>query len=105
MNDVWITIAALSAGTLALKATGPVVLGGRQPGDRTFAVISLFAPALLAALVVYETLGTGDQTGIEVDARLLGLGAAALALLVKLPLLAVVLSAAATTAAARALGA
>ena len=76
MSDVWITIAVLSVGTIALKATGPVVLGGREPGERTFAVISLFAPALLAALVVYETLGTGEQTGMEIDARLVGLATA-----------------------------
>ena len=105
MSDAWITIAALSLGTIALKATGPVVLGAREPGERTFAVISLFAPALLAALVVYETIGAGGQTGIAIDARLAGLGAAAIALLARLPLLVVVLSAAVATAAARALGA
>ena len=104
MTDVWLTIAVLSLGTVALKATGPLVLGGREPGERTFAVISLFAPALLAALVVYETLTSGHQTGITIDARLAGLAAAALALVARLPLRAVVLGAAATTAVVRALG-
>jgi branched-subunit amino acid transport protein len=101
--DVWITIAALAAITVAIKSTGPVTLGGRTPGDRTLAVISLFAPALLAALVVYETLGAGSQ-GITVDARVAGVAAAVAGLLAKAPLLVVVLGAAATTALVRALG-
>ena len=61
MTEVWATIAALCVGTVAIKATGPLALGGRQPGERTFAVVSLFAPALLAALVVYETLSDGHD--------------------------------------------
>lgn len=104
MTDVWITIAALCAGTVAIKATGPLTLGGRQPGERTFAVVSLFAPALLAALVVYETLSDGHD-GVIIDARVLGVAAAAAALLVRAPIAVVVLGAAATTALARAVGA
>ena len=62
---------------------------------------SLVAPALLAALVVYETLSNhGD--GITIDARSAGLGAAILAILARAPMLAVILIAAAATAAVRA---
>ena len=104
MTEVWVTIAALCAGTVAIKATGPLALGGRQPSDRTFAVVSLFAPALLAALVVYETLSAGHE-GITVDARVVGVAAAATALALRAPIAVVVLGAAATTALARALGA
>jgi hypothetical protein len=104
MTDVWLTIAMLCLGTVAIKATGPLALGGRQPGERTFAVVSLFAPALLAALVVYETLSDGHD-GLTIDARVLGVAAAATALVLKAPIAVVVLGAAATTAAARALGA
>ena len=50
MDDVWLTIGVLAVITVAIKATGPLTLGGRTPGEKTFAVISLFAPALLAAL-------------------------------------------------------
>lgn len=103
MADVWVTIAVLAAITVTIKSTGPLTLGGRRPSDRTFAVVSLFAPALLAALVVYETLSAGAQ-GITVDARVAGVGAAAAALLVKAPIAVVVLGAAATTALVRALG-
>jgi len=104
VTEVWITIAALCAGTVAIKATGPVALGGRKPSERTFAVISLFAPALLAALVVYETLSDGND-GLAVDARVIGVAAATTALLLRAPIAVVVLGAAAATALARALGA
>ena len=104
MTDVWLTIGALVAITVSIKATGPLTLGGRTPGDRTFAVLSLFAPALLAALVVYETLHAGHE-GIAVDARVAGVGAAVGALLLKAPMIVVMLTAAVVTAGARALGA
>ena len=104
MSEVWATIGVLCLGTAAIKSTGPLALGGRQPGERTFAVISLFAPALLAALVVYETLSDGHE-GLTIDARVLGVAAAVTALLLRAPLAVVVLGAAATTALARALGA
>jgi hypothetical protein len=104
VTEVWLTIGALCAGTVAIKSAGPLALGGRQPGERTFAVVSLFAPALLAALVVYETLSNGHD-GITVDARVVGVAVALLALLARAPIGAVVLGAAASTALARALGA
>ena len=103
MSEVWLTIAVLSVGTVLIKSTGPLALGGRQPGERTFAVVSLFAPALLAALVVYETLSDGHD-GVTVDARVVGVAVAVIALLARAPLAAVVLGAAAATAVARAAG-
>ena len=104
MSEVWLTIGVLAVGTVAIKATGPLALGGREPGERTFAVVSLFAPALLAALVVYETLSDGHD-GLAVDARVIGVGAAVTALALRAPIAVVVLGAAAATAGARALGA
>jgi len=104
VDDVWLTIGVLAVITVAIKSTGPLTLGGRTPGEKTFAVISLFAPALLAALVVYETLSAGHE-GIAVDARLAGVGAAVGALLLKAPILVVITVAAVVTAGLRALGA
>ena len=104
MSEVWLTIGVLAAGTVAIKAAGPLALGGRRPGERTFAVVSLFAPALLAALVVYETLSDGHD-GLTIDARVAGLAAAGAALVAKLPIAVVVLGAAGATALVRALGA
>jgi Branched-chain amino acid transport protein (AzlD) len=102
MTGVWITIAALCAGTAAIKAAGPLAVGGREPSRRAAAVIRLLAPALLSALVVYESLNAGGR-GIDVGARLVGLAAAAVALALRRSLIVVVIAAAAATALARAL--
>jgi hypothetical protein len=65
------------------------------------AVTGLLAPALLAGLVVYESLGAANGPGIELDARLGGLAAAVGALVLRLPMLAVVAVAAGATAVLR----
>ena len=65
-------------------------------------MVGLVAPALLGALVVYETVNAGGR-GVAFDARLLGLAAAALALALRVPLFAVVLLAALSTVLARVL--
>ena len=101
MTAVWTTIAALFVGTFTTKAIGPAAMGGKSLSGRTAAVIALLAPALLADLVAYETLGAHGQ-GIEVYERIAGLGAAAIAIALRLPMLAVVASAAVVTAALRA---
>ena len=97
---VWLTIGALSLGTAVIKATGPVALGRREPSERFSDVIALIAPALLSALVVYETVHAGGR-GMVVDARAAGLAAAALALAARLPLVVVVGLAAVVAAAVR----
>jgi hypothetical protein len=101
MTAVWITIAALTIGTIATKAAGALVLGSHPPGERTLAMTALVAPALLAALVVYETFGALGG-GITIDARAAGLGTAVIAIALRAPMLAVILLAAAATAAVRA---
>jgi len=100
VTTVWIVVAVLCAGTAIMRVAGPVTFGGRSLSGRGAAVVGLVAPALLGALVVYETVSTGGQ-GIELDARLVGLAAAALALVMRLPMIAVVLVAAVATAAVR----
>lgn len=101
MTEVWITIAGLTVATMALKAAGPVILGGRKLPDQALAVIALLAPALLAALVLTGTF-TDDQE-LTLDPRAAGLGCAAVAVVLRAPLLVTVLVAAAGTAAVRAL--
>jgi hypothetical protein len=102
MTAVWLTIAVLCAGTVAIKSIGPVALGGRSPSERISGVIGLVAPSLLAALVVYEALG-GDGRGLTFDARLVGLAVAGLGLAARLPLIVIVALAAVSTALTRAL--
>jgi hypothetical protein len=103
MTAVWILVALLFAGTVALRAVGPVTFGRRHLSGRAAAVIGLVAPALLAALVAYET-PTAGGTGVAIDARVAGLAAAAAALALRRPMIVVVIAAAAATAAVRALG-
>jgi uncharacterized membrane protein len=100
MTTAWIVVAVLFVGTAAMRAAGPVAFGGRTLSGRGASVVALVAPALLGALVVYETVSAGAQ-GIELDARLAGLAAAAVALALRLPLIAVVLVAALATALTR----
>jgi branched-subunit amino acid transport protein len=85
--------------TVALKATGPVLLGGRELPERVASVVALLAPVLLAALVVTQTVG-GDNE-LVLDARLAGVGAGAAAIAARAPLPAVVVVAAAATALVR----
>ena len=96
----WLTIALLTVGTVAIKATGPVALGGRDLPPRLTGVVTRLAPALLSALVVVETFGR-DHT-IAVNESAAGLAAAAVALAFRLPMVAVVVIAAAVTAGLRA---
>jgi branched-subunit amino acid transport protein len=102
MTAVWITVAALTVGTFLAKAAGTLVLGSRELSPRSLNVTALVAPAILAALVVYETL-TAKHGGMAVDARAAGLAAALLAILAKAPMIVVILVAAAVTAGLRAL--
>jgi branched-subunit amino acid transport protein len=87
--------------TVALKATGPVLLGGRELPEPVAQVVALLAPVLLAALVVTQTVG-GDNE-LVLDARLAGVGAGAVAIAARAPLPAVVVVAAVATAVVRAL--
>lgn len=103
MSDVWTTIVVLAVATAAIRALGPVSLGGRELPPLTMRVISLIAASLLAALVVVETFAGGDDT-LELDARALGVAAAGGVLLVRHDaLLAAVGAAAVVAALARAL--
>ena len=99
MSDVWIAVVLVGAATVALKSVGPVLLGGRPLPDHLTGVVELLAPAVLAALVVTQVVG-GDRE-IVFDARLVGLGAAVVALLLRAPLLVVVVAAAVATAVVR----
>jgi branched-subunit amino acid transport protein len=101
MSEVWITIAVLALATAAIRASGPLLLGGRELPGPAMGVIALVAPALLAALVVIQTLGAPEGGSFELDARVAGVGAAALALRGGARLLPVVVLAALVTALVR----
>jgi branched-subunit amino acid transport protein len=100
MTPVWITIALLTVGTVAIKAVGPVALGGRSLPPQMSGVVARLAPSLLAALVVVDLFG-GEERTLAVDESALGALAAAGALALRLPMVAVVAIAAVVTATAR----
>ena len=104
MTEVWITIGVLTVTTAATRAAGPVLLGGRQVPERLRAVIALVAPALLAALVVIQTVGAPEGGALEIDARLPGVLAAGAGLAIGISTLPVVALAMIVTAAVRAIG-
>ena len=99
------TSVALIAGcalvTAAIKAAGPVALGGRELPERFTGVIVLFAPALLAALIVTNALADGQRLAIGTDTA--GVVAGGLVAWRTGSIIACVLVAAAVTAALRAL--
>jgi branched-subunit amino acid transport protein len=92
----WLIVAVVGAATVACKAAGPVLLGRRTLPPRVAALVEVLAPAMLAALVVTQTVG-GDGE-LVVDERLAGVAAGAVAIRLRAPLLVVMLVAAATAA-------
>jgi uncharacterized membrane protein len=100
VTTLWVTVVAVALASAAIKAAGPVLVGGRELSPRAVAVVALLAPALLAALVVSETFG--EDRHLVLDERALGVSVAAIALALRAPVLVAVALAAATTALVRA---
>ena len=100
MSEVWLVVLAVGAVTVALKAAGPVLLGGRELPPPVLRVVMLLAPALLAALVAVGLFALERE--LVLDERVAGLAAAVLALVLRAPILVVVIAAAVATALARA---
>ena len=100
VTTVWIAILGVALASAAIKAMGPILVGGKKLPPGADAVIALLAPALLTALVVTETFG--EDGHLVLDARAAGVGVAALALALRAPVLLAVALAALTTALVRA---
>ena len=100
MTATWGVVAVVGMVTIAIKALGPMLLGGKQLPPSSTVVVALLAPALLAALVAVNTL-SGDRE-LVIDARLPGVLAAAVAIKLRAPVLIVVIVAALVTAGVRA---
>jgi branched-subunit amino acid transport protein len=101
MSSVWTVVILVGAFTIAFRAAGPVVLGGRALPPRLAGAFELLAPSLLAALVVTQAVGSRD--GIVLDARLAGVAAGGGAILLRAPLIVVIVVAALATALVRVL--
>jgi branched-subunit amino acid transport protein len=100
MSGVWTTVAVVGAVTVAMKSLPAVLLGGREVPERVTGVFEALAPALLAALVVTQTFGADEE--LVLDPRAAGLGAAAVAVAARAPILVAALAAAVAAAIVRA---
>jgi len=100
----WWPIVALAVGAYAFKAIGLLAFDARPPSPRALRALRLLPPALLGALIVVQTVADGEA--LTVDARLAGVGVAALVAVTwrRAPFLVVLVVAAAVTAAVRAVG-
>ena len=101
MSTVASTIAGCCAITAAIKAAGPVALGGRELPTWFTSVVILLSPALLAALVATQAFAEGDRLALDADT--VGVAAGGLAFWRTASIIACVVVAAAATAAVRTL--
>ena len=99
---MWPTILIASGAAYALKLLGYVVPERWLDTPMARRITVLIPIALLSALIGLWTLVSGSS--IVIDARLPGVLAAMVALLLRAPFLVVIITAAAVTAAVRALG-
>jgi branched chain amino acid efflux pump len=92
----WLTVGLCIVTTFAIRAFGPITAGGRTFAPKTTRVLALLPAALLAALVVTETVV--DEGSLDIDARLAGVAFAGVLLWRKASVIWVVIGSAAFTA-------
>jgi branched-subunit amino acid transport protein len=100
MTEAWTLIGILAVINFAIKATGPVLAGRRELPRPLQRFITASVPALVAALIVTGTFAEGES--LVIDERAAGLGAAAIAVLARAPMIVVLFAAAGATAVLRA---
>jgi hypothetical protein len=100
--NVWIAIGVTVLGCYAVKLAGLLVPAGALERPVVKRLAALLPVALLAALTAEQTFADGQA--LVLDARAAGLGAAAVALVLRAPFLLVVAAAVLVTAGVRAMG-
>lgn len=93
---MWTAIIVTAIGCYLLKLAGLSVPESVLDRPYVRRLADLIPVALLAALVAVQAFSTGQE--LVIDARLVGIGAGVVALLLRAPFLVVVVVAAATTA-------
>jgi branched-subunit amino acid transport protein len=101
VSAAWTTVLVVGLATVAFKAAGPVLAGGRELPRGSGRVVDLLAPALLAALVATQAFAS--EQSLALDERAAGLVAGGVAMLLRAPLPVVVAVAAVTAATLRAI--
>lgn len=99
---IWAAVLAGSIGCYVAKLVGYLLPGRMLQREDIRRITGLLPVALLAALVAVQTFADGQS--LVIDARLAGVAAAVVALVLRAPFLVVVLVAAITAAALRAAG-
>ncbi|MEO7371535.1 MAG: AzlD domain-containing protein [Ilumatobacteraceae bacterium] len=97
----WTLVFLLAGGAYFFKALGLVVIGDRPLPPVLERCLALIPAALIAALVFKDTFSIGQH--LQLDARAVGVGAAAVAAWRRAPLILVIVLGAGITAALRAL--
>lgn len=100
--NTWIAIGATAVGCYAVKLAGLLVPAGALERPLVRRLAALLPVALLAALTAQQTFADGHA--LVLDARVAGLGAAAVTLVLRAPFLLVVAAAVLMTAGVRAMG-
>ena len=100
---LWVAVVVASVASLLIKLAGYLVPDTWLAGERTQRVTTLLPVALLAALVVVQTV-VGPGGSLVLDARIVAVGVAIVLLLLRANFLVIVLAAGATAALLRALG-
>ena len=103
MTATWIAVLATAAGCYAFKLAGLTVPQRVLASPRVRRFAELVPVALLAALSAVQAATNGQSIDLD-PARLAGLGAAVVALLLRAPFLVVIVVAAGTAAGLRARG-
>jgi branched-subunit amino acid transport protein len=101
VSDSIALIAGCAVITFAIKAAGPVVLGGRELPAWFTRFVVLLAPALLSALVVTQALADGQRLAVGPETA--GVAAGGLIVWRTGSIIGCVVAAAAITAALRAI--
>jgi branched-subunit amino acid transport protein len=65
--NIWVLIVLVAVITAAIKAAGPIALGGRELPARFSSIVTVMPAAVLAALVVTAALADGDKLFIGPD--------------------------------------
>jgi len=65
--NIWVLIVLVAVVTAAIKAAGPIALGGRELPPWFSSVVAVMPGAVLAALVVTTALANGDELSVGPD--------------------------------------
>lgn len=99
MSDAAIVLIVLAVSTYFLKSAGPLLLGDRRLPSSMQQLVDLLPAALLASLALVSAVGDGQH--IAIDARVIGMLVAGVALWRRLPFVVVIVLASAATAVVR----